>query len=145
MDAAHQVGGSEAAHGHRRRGLEGNGTGQLDQRRSRHQALGAVGAEGVDEAGVGHAVAQGDVVHALAHRHHHAGSLDADAIGQGNRVGAVAEVGIGVVQTYGDVANTYLTRARISDLDLFIAKYFRSPGFIKTNGFGHACLQSGFL
>ena len=40
-DPAQQVGGGQAAHGHRRGGLEGDGVRQLDQRAGRHHALGA--------------------------------------------------------------------------------------------------------
>ncbi|MNH15947.1 hypothetical protein D3C79_755730 [compost metagenome] len=47
VDAAHQVRGRQAAHGHGGSGLEADGFRQLDQRRGRDQALGAVGAKGV--------------------------------------------------------------------------------------------------
>ncbi|MDT4811806.1 hypothetical protein FQZ97_447510 [compost metagenome] len=138
VDAAHQVGGGQAAHGHGGSGFEGDGLGQPDQRRRRHQALGGVGAQGVEKARVGDAVAQGDIAHALAHRHHHAGSFDADTVGQRNRVGAVAEIGVGVVQAYGDVTDADFTGSRIADFDVLVAEHFRPPGFIEAYGFGHA-------
>ena len=48
----------QAAHRHGRGGFAVDRVGQPDQRRGRHEALGAVGAERVDEAGVRHAVAR---------------------------------------------------------------------------------------
>ncbi|CAD5377767.1 hypothetical protein OF001_U230019 [Pseudomonas sp. OF001] len=145
VDAAHQVGRGQAAHGHRRGGLEGDGFRQLDQRRGRDQALGRVGAEGVEKAGVGDAIADRHVGDALAHRFHHAGGFHAHAVRQRDRVGAVAEVGIGVVQADRHVAQADLTGTGFADLDVLVAQNLWTPGFIEAYGFGHVSLPNAFL
>ena len=76
---------------------------QLDQRRRRDDPLGAVRAERVEEARVGHAVAGHDVRHAVADRLDDAGRLDAHAVRQRNRIETRAEVRVGEIEADGDV------------------------------------------
>ncbi|MNZ16729.1 hypothetical protein D3C78_337090 [compost metagenome] len=142
IDAAHQVRRGQAAHGHGRGGLEGDGLRQLDQRRGRDQTLGRVGAEGVEEAGVGDAIAHRHVGDALAHRFHHAGGFHAHAVGQRDRVGAVAEIGIGVVQAHRHLAQAHLPRAGLADLGVLVAQHLGATGLMETYDFGHACLSN---
>ncbi|MNQ88164.1 hypothetical protein D3C85_1034190 [compost metagenome] len=143
IDAAHQVGRGQAAHGHGRGGLEGDGFRQLDQRLRRDQAFGTIGAEGIKETGVGDAIANHHVGHTLADRLDHAGGFHAHARRQRDRVGAVAEVGVGVVQADGDMTQPNLTRAGLANLDVFVAKHLGTTGFVEAYGFSHVCyLQS---
>ena len=111
-DAAHQVRRRESAHRHRRRRLAGDLRRQLDQRRRRDDPLGAVRAERVEEAGVGHAVAGRDVGHAVADRLDDAGRFDAHAVRQRNRIEPGAEVRVGEIEADRDVAKPRLARAR---------------------------------
>ncbi|MCY1440317.1 hypothetical protein D9M71_565860 [compost metagenome] len=68
IDAPHQVRRGKPAHGHGRRGLEGDVFRQFDQRRSRDQALSAVGAKCVNKAGIGDPIPDHHIAHALANR-----------------------------------------------------------------------------
>ena len=119
--------------------LQRNALGQLDQGGRVDQPLGAVGAQRVGETRVGDPVAHGDLRHAFADGLHHTGSLDTDALGQWNRVGAVAEVRVGKVQADRFMAQTYLTGTGLADLDFFKSQDFGGTGFVKAYGFGHAC------
>ncbi|MNT09598.1 hypothetical protein D3C72_1443870 [compost metagenome] len=141
VDAAHQVGRGQAAHGHGRGGFEGNALGQADQRRGRYQALGAVGAQRVDEAGVGDAVARRHVGHARADGYHHAGGFHAHAAGQRHGIGAIAEVGVGVVQSHCDVADADLSGARIAHFHVFIAKHFGAAGLVHADNVCHGLVS----
>jgi hypothetical protein len=118
-DPPHQVRGGETAHRHRRRGLAGDRVGQLDQRCSRHDPLGAVRAERVEEAGVGHAVAGRNVGDALAHRLDDARAFDADAVRQRNRIQARPEIRVGEIETDRDVAHARHAGSGRADGDLF--------------------------
>ena len=86
VNAPHQIRRGQAAHGHSGCRLAADAFGQLDQRRGGTQALGAVGAQRVDEARVGDTIADRDVRHALADRFDHAGCLDTHAGRQRNRI-----------------------------------------------------------
>ncbi|MNE59483.1 hypothetical protein D3C80_1545800 [compost metagenome] len=145
MDAAHQVGGGETAHGHGGSGLERYAIRQLDERGGRDQALGGVGAKGIDEAGVGDAIPDGDVGHPLAQRFHDTGRLDAEAVWHGDGVGAVAKIGVGIVQTDRRVAQAHLAWPGLANTDLFITQDLGPPGFIKANGVGHGCSPDSFM
>ncbi|MNN60801.1 hypothetical protein D3C81_1760040 [compost metagenome] len=79
--------------------------------------------------------------HALADGLHHTGSLDSHAVGERDRVGTVAEVGVGIVQPDRHVTKSNLTRAWVAYLDIFIAKDFGTTGFVEAYGFGHACFS----
>ncbi|MNI42152.1 hypothetical protein D3C73_964300 [compost metagenome] len=137
VDAAHQVRRRQAAHGHGRGGFEADGFRQLDQRRGRDQSFGAVGAEGVEETGIGDAVPHLDVGHAFADGLDHTGRLDAHAVGHRDRVGAVAKVGVGIVQADRYMTQTYLTRTGVADFDILITKDVGTTGFVEAYGFGH--------
>ena len=141
IDAAHQVGRGQAAHGHACGRFKRDGIGQMDQRRGGDQALGAVSAQGVDEAGVGDAVAHGHVAHLGADGFHHTCTFDAHAIGQRDRVGAVAKVGVGIVEANGHMAQPHLAGAGLADFGVFVLKDFGAAHAVECHGFGH-CVVS---
>ncbi|MCY1508526.1 hypothetical protein D9M68_428380 [compost metagenome] len=143
IDASHQVRRSQTAHGHGCCGFETDGFRQLDQWCGRDDALGAVGTQGVEKSGVGNAITDCDVGHALAERLHHTGGFDPHAISQRDRVGTIAKVGVGIVQADRHMTKANFTRAGFTHLDVFIAKDFGGTDFVEAYGFGHACfLQS---
>ena len=137
IDPAHQVGGGQAPHGHGRRGLATDGLRQLDQQCGRDQPLGAVGAQRVGEAGVGHAVADRQMGHAGTDGLDHAGRLVADAAGQRNRVGAAAEVGVGEVQAHRHVAKANFSRPRFTHVEVLKTKYLGPTGFVELDDSCH--------
>jgi hypothetical protein len=102
--------------------------------------FGAVGAQGVDEAGVGHLVADRDVAHPRADGFDHAGSLDAHAGRQRDRVGAVAKIGVGKVQADRDMPQADFALPRIADNDVLELEDFRAAGLVETD-----CLFQGAL
>ncbi|CAN0627694.1 protein of unknown function [Burkholderia multivorans] len=137
IDSAHQVGGGQAPHGHGCRGLAADGVRQLDQKIGSNQALGAVGAQRVDEARVGHTVADRQMGDAGTDGLDHACCLIAKAAGEWNRVGASAEVSIGKIKPHSHVADAYLSRPRLSNVDVLKAKDLGAAGFVEFNDFRH--------
>ncbi|MCY1237780.1 hypothetical protein D9M68_576100 [compost metagenome] len=137
VDPAHQVGGGQAPHGHGRRGFATDCLRQLDQRRRGDQPLGAVGAQRVDEAGIGHTVADRQMGDAGTDGLDHAGGLVAEAAGQRNLISAAAEVSIGKIQAHGHVAYADLPRSRLTNADVLEAKDLGSACFVKPDGFCH--------
>ena len=74
-----------------------------------------------------------------------AGGFHAHAGGQGHGVGAVAEIGVGVVQADGGVAQADLARAGVADLDLFELQHLGAAGAVHADGSGHGgCLLRVF-
>ncbi|MCY1357740.1 hypothetical protein D9M69_442440 [compost metagenome] len=120
VDAAHQVRGRQATHGHRGSGLEADGFRQLDQRRGRDQALGAVSAEGVEETGIGDAITDLDVGDPFTNGLDYARGLDAHAVGHRNRVGTVTEIGVGIVQANRHMTKANLAGTGLADFDVLI-------------------------
>ncbi|MCY1215747.1 hypothetical protein D9M72_276000 [compost metagenome] len=141
MDAAHQVGRGQAAHGHGRRGLEADGVRQADQRCGWHQALGAVRAQRVDETGIRDAIAHGDVGHARADGLHHARGLDAHAGGQRHRIRAIAEVGVGIVQAHRHVADAHLPCTGLSHRRVFVTQHLGAASLIHADDLCHALVS----
>src|SRR6185369_1682920 len=91
----------------------------------------------IQETGVGHLVADSDVADALADGLDHASCFDAHAGGQGDRVGAVAEVSVGEIQADRDMAQADFARAGVADLDLFQSQDFGAAGLVKSNCLFH--------
>ena len=131
IDAAHQVGRGQPAHGHRGGGMAIDALRQFDQRRSIDDALGTVGAQRIDEAGVSHFVADDHIADAIAKRFDHAGGFNAHTGRHGNRVGAVTKVGVGEIQADCFVAQTHLAGTGLADGYLFHAQNFGSAGLVK--------------
>ena len=66
-----------------------------------------------------------------------AGGLDAETVRQRHRISAVAEVGIGKVETDRDVPQPDLARPGIADLYVLVTQYFGGAGLIEANCFRH--------
>ncbi|MNF97046.1 hypothetical protein D3C84_798620 [compost metagenome] len=142
VDAAHQVRRRQAAHGHGRGGLETDGFRQFDQRRGRDQSFGAVGAEGVEETGIGDAVPHLDVGHPFANGLDHTGRFNPHAVGHRNWVSTIAKIGVGIVEAHRHMTKTNLAWTGIADLDLLITEDFGTTGFVEAYGVGHFFLFS---
>ncbi|MNN70466.1 hypothetical protein D3C81_1863180 [compost metagenome] len=57
---------------------------------------------------------------------------------QVDRIGAVAEVGVGVVESDRHVAHPNLPRTGLADLGILVTQDFRSTGFMEAYDFGHS-------
>ncbi|MNN63326.1 hypothetical protein D3C81_1786980 [compost metagenome] len=121
VETTHQVRRRQAAHGHGRGGFETDGFRQLDQRRGRDQAFGTVGPQGVEKTGVGDTIAHLYVGHPCADGLHHAGRFNPHAVRHRDRVGAIAKIGVGIVQADRHMTKTDLAWTGFADIDLFIA------------------------
>ncbi|MNL50773.1 hypothetical protein D3C87_1738160 [compost metagenome] len=138
MDATHQVGRGQPAHGHGGGGFTADRLRQFDQGRRRDEALGAVGPQRIQEAGVGHTIAYRDIGHTFADGIDHPGGFDAHAGRQRHRIQTTAEIGVGEVQADRFMAQPNLTWSGIADLYFFPAQDFRAACFIHANSVWHS-------
>ena len=112
-------------------------SGSLTSGAAGDQAFGAIGAERVDKAGVGDAIADGNFGHAGPDRLDHARGLDAHAGRQRHRVQTSAEVGVGEVQADCLMAQADLSRTGLAHFDVLIAQDLRTAGFMEAHCFCH--------
>ncbi len=137
---ADQVLRGQALQHHRRGGVERDRIGQPHHDIGRHHAHLRVGAGGT--AGVGHAVAHGDVAHALAHRFDHAGAFHAQPARQRLLVQPGAEIDIDVVQAHRLMAHAHFAGAGIAHFDIDPLHDFGTAGLLDPDGFAHLCRSS---
>ncbi len=124
--------------------------GQLDQRRGRDQAFGAVCAQRVHEPRVAHTVADGNVGHAFTDFLDHTRGFDAHPRRKRQRVEAGTEVRIGEVETHGGVPQANLSRPGLADLHFLEVHDLGAAGLVDANCLCHharprlqAALRSG--
>ena len=112
---------------------------QFDQVPSRQCVVLAIGTQRAG--GIGDPVAGLQVLHALAHRVNHAGTLGAQAGRQARRlVEAAAEIGVDEVQADGVIAHPYLARSRRAERHIDLFQDFGTAVLAELDALGHVWL-----
>jgi hypothetical protein len=138
IGAAQQVGGGQTLQHHRRRGVEADLFRQAEQAVRRKVARLGVGAHRA--AGIGDAIADRDLGHALADRLDHPGPLEADPRRQGQRVESAAMIGVDEIEADRGVAHGGFPGGGRRHGDFLPDQHLRTAGPVNADGAVHAGL-----
>ena len=141
--AAQQILRSEALQHHGRTGLKIDRIRQLHQPIGRDHALRGIGAD--RPAGIGHAVAHGEIVHTLSEGHDDAAALHTDRRWQRGLVEAGAKIHVDIVQADGLMAHQRLTAAGFRGGNVFPAHDLGAAIGVDADGFCHESSSRGWL